>query len=273
MVNVHVYSAKGEKTQKTLELPVQFSERARPDVIKRAVIAAQNNRRQGYGPDPESGQRTSAKYKGTRKGWGHSYSYGRARLPRLLIKKGGRRAGQTKIVPQSVGGRAAHAPIPYRNFSNDINIKERRLAIRSAITATADIGAVIARGHRLSEKTALPFIVEADSEKISKTKDFIALLEKLGLAEELERGKEKTRRAGKGKMRGRPYKKKKSVLFIYSDSKPKGATGIPGIDSASVKKLSAELLAPGGVPGRVTVWSEGAIEKLKEEGLYTNGKR
>ncbi|MFH0962010.1 MAG: 50S ribosomal protein L4 [archaeon] len=265
---ISIYSAAGEKTGKTIELPVQFSESMRTDVVKRAVLAAQNNRRQGYGPDSESGQRSSARYKGTRKGWGHSYSYGRARLPRLMIKKGGRRAGQTKIVPQAVGGRSVHAPMPHANYSNAINRKERRLAIRTAISATALVEFVRARGHRVPEGAQLPFVVEESAEHLGKTREFEKLFEALGLADELARGKIKQARPGKGKMRGRPYKRRKSLLFVTAGKIPAGASNLPGVDVVSVNKLNAELLAPGGVVGRLTVWTAAAINKLKEEKLY-----
>ncbi len=274
MSKVPVYSKSGEKTSARSDLPSQFSESVRPDVIARAVISSQNARRQPYGPDPKSGKRSSARYKGTRKGWGHSYGYGQARIPRLLIKKGGRRVGQAKIVPQAVGGRSVHAPTPEKNFTERINRKERLLAIRSAIAATAQIMLVQARGHRIAKELELPIIVEDGAEEISKAKEMETLLQKLGLGSDLERVSKRKTRAGVGKMRGRPYKAKKSVLLILS--KPgaaalRAARNIPGVDAVTVNQLNAELLAPGTVPGRLTVWSEGAIAKLKEEKLYYHG--
>ena len=48
----------------------------------------------------------------------------------------------------------------------------------------------------------------------------------------------------------------------------KCASNIPGIDIVEVKNINAELLAPGAVPGRLTIWSEAAIEKLGKEKLF-----
>lgn len=266
--SAQIHSVSTGKPEGTIELPIQFFEAVRTDVIKRSVFASQNNRRQGYGPDPESGQRSSASYKGTRKGWGHSYNYGQARIPRLLIKKGGRRAGQAKTVPQAVGGRSSHAPMPHKNYSEAINKKENRLAIRAAISATAKEELVFARGHKAEKGTVFPIIVDKGVETLAKTKDFEALFEKLGLGQDLERGRKIESRPGKGKMRGRPFKGRKSILLVVSGTVPKGARNIPGVDTAKVSGLNCEKLAPGGVPGRLTVWSAAAIEKMKEENLY-----
>lgn len=262
----HIYSLAGEKTQKTIDIPAQFSEELRTDVILRAVLSAQANRRQGYGPDPRSGQRTSAFYMGTRKGWGHSYSYGQARIPRLMIKKGGRRVGTAKIVPQAVGGRSVHAPMPFKNYSQAINDKERRLAIRSAIAASANVMLVSARGHRFPKELSLPVVIESAIEDIRKAKEIYELFEKLGLASELARAT-RSRRPGKGKMRGRPYRQRKSLLLVLAGKSPAGRN-IPGVDVAEVTKLNAELLAPGALPGRLVIWSEAAMAKMKEEKLY-----
>jgi large subunit ribosomal protein L4e len=42
------------------------------------------------------------------------------------------------------------------------------------------------------------------------------------------------------------------------------------VDVVEVRNLNVELLAPGGEPGRLTIWSEKAIEELKEKGLFLN---
>jgi large subunit ribosomal protein L4e len=42
-----------------------------------------------------------------------------------------------------------------------------------------------------------------------------------------------------------------------------------GVDVVTVEKLNVELLAPGTVPGRLTVWSSSAFEKL--DALFLRG--
>ena len=50
-----------------MDLPVQFMEKVREDLIKRAVVAIQANKRQKYGTDPEAGKKASAKL--SRRSW------------------------------------------------------------------------------------------------------------------------------------------------------------------------------------------------------------
>jgi large subunit ribosomal protein L4e len=150
-------------------------------------------------------------------------------------------------------------------WDQKINKKERIMALKSAIAATIMKDVVVSRGHIVND-IALPIVVEDNVQDFKKTKDVKAFLEKLGLKEEMERASEKKVRAGKGKARGRKYKKKKSVLFVVSEDKgiSKAVKNIPGSDFALVKNLDAELLAPGTHPGRLVIWSETAIRTIGE---------
>jgi large subunit ribosomal protein L4e len=40
------------------------------------------------------------------------------------------------------------------------------------------------------------------------------------------------------------------------------ASNIPGVEVTTVKNLNTEMLAPGTHPGRLTVWTNGAIKQL-----------
>ncbi|NOR47934.1 MAG: 50S ribosomal protein L4, partial [Methanosarcinaceae archaeon] len=72
-------------------------------------------------------------------------------------------------------------------------------------------------------------------------------------------------RAGKGKLRGRKYKHKKSVLIVAGEQSliTKAANNLSGVDVATVDSLNAELLAPGTHAGRLTIWTESAISNLE----------
>ena len=78
-------------------------------------------------------------------------------------------------------------------------------------------------------------------------------------------------RAGTGKLRTRKYKKKIGPLIIVSKETKiiNAAKNISGVEVVDVKKLNIELLAPGAEPGRVSVWTKDAVEKLGKEKLYT----
>ncbi|QHN05986.1 50S ribosomal protein L4 [Methanothermobacter sp. THM-1] len=253
-MKIKVYSLEGEAIDE-MELPEIFNEEFRPDVIKRAVISAQTARVQPWGPDPMAGKRTSAK----------SYGAGRgvAMVPR--IKNGSRAA----FVPQAVGGRRAHPPRPQKNYHERINRKERRLAIRSAIAATARRDLVEARGHRIEDLPQVPLVVNDELSKIKRTADTREVFRKLGIMDDIVKAKEgKKIRAGKGKMRGRKYRSPKGPLIVVGEDRgiALGARNHPGVDVVTVENLNAELLAPGTHPGRLTIFTRSAIEKL--EGLF-----
>ncbi len=266
-MKVNVYDVKGNVSGK-MDLPKQFSETVRLDLIKKAVITHQKNRIQPYGASLLAGRKSSAKFSGIRRGYGHSYNWSVARLPRLMIR-GGRRIGRVVNVPQAVGGPRAHPPKVERVWKIRMNRKERRLAIRSALAATAIKEMVLARGHRVGDVT-LPVVVDG-LESLGRTRQVRELLLALSLEDELERAGTRKIRAGKGKMRGRKYKSPKSILFVVSDphsSVVKAVRNLPGVDVVSVSMLNAELLAPGAHPGRLTVFSKAALEKMKKENLF-----
>jgi len=235
-----------------VELPPVFDEEYRPDLIKRAVLAAQANRLQPYGPHFYAGMNTSAQ------SWGPGH--GVSRVPRL---KNGRKAAG---IPMAVGGRRSHPPRPDADKTEKINIKERRKAIRSAIAATASTELVSARGHKFSRE--LPLVAENALESLDKTADVRKFLVAAGLWDDVERAKlGKNIRAGKGKMRGRKYKNKKSLLIVAASDQGlgKAARNLPGVDFITVERLNAELLAPGTQAGRLTIWTESSLQKLSEK--------
>jgi large subunit ribosomal protein L4e len=251
------------------ELPRQFNEEIRPDVIKKAVLALQSNRRQKYGASPGAGQRASAYVSKRRRKYRGTYGIGQSRTPRKVMSVRGTRFNWTgAVAPQTVGGRRAHPPKAEKNWEKKINKKERRKAIRSAIAATMVKKLVKERGHIIPDD--YPFIIESKIESVNKTKEIGTVLKKLGFEKELARGEQKKVRAGKGKSRGRKYKRKTSLLLIVADDCKllKAGKNLPGVEVVKVNELNAELLAPGAALGRVALWSEGAIEKLGKEKLF-----
>jgi len=268
MTKVPVYDLKGKEI-KQIELPVQFSNEVRSDLITRAFLAIMSHKRQPYGADPLAGKRTSANYRGRRYAYGSWANRGLARLPRIRVGSG-HMVGVVRFVPHAVKGRKAHPPKAEKIWWQKINKKERLKAILSAISATSIKDLVLKRGHRVRDVSTLPIIVVKDVEKIKKTKDVEKLLENLGLKEELKRIREKKYRAGKGKMRGRRYKRKKGPLIVVEKDEGivKAASNIPGVDVVKVNNLNVELLAPGAHAGRLTIWSESAINALKEKNLF-----
>jgi len=237
-----------------IELPPIFATAIRPDVIKRAVLAIQSNRRQPQGRDPMAGKRTSAESRGV--------DLGISRVPR--VKGAG---GRAALAPGVVGGRAAHPPTSAKKIVKKIPRKEKRLALLSAIAATASKEVVTLRGHSTEDVPEFPLIVANDMEELKKVKEVEEALIHLGVFSDIYRVKESTKiRAGRGKSRGRKIKQAMGPLIIVAENKgiAEAARNIPGVDVATVKDLNVEMLAPGTHPGRLTIWTSSAIEKLNE---------
>jgi len=262
-MKVDIFDLQGQLKEK-IELPKVFSEPLREDLIRRAVLATLSRRRQPYGVDVMAGKRTSAHYHGYRRHRWTMMSREMARLPRIHGKVSPHLMWRPRFAPQVKGGRLAHPPKIEKIWVEKINKKERQKAIRSAIAATAVKELVAKRGHKFEKE--LPIVVEDRIQEISKTKELVEFLKKIGLEKELERIRERKVRAGKGKMRGRKYKRKIGPLIVIKEDKGigKAVKNLPGTNVSRVENLSAEYLAPGAVAGRLTVWVKSAIEKLGE---------
>lgn len=252
---VRVYSVEGEAV-KTIELPAVFRSEVRPDLIRRAVTAFQANRRQPYGPNPRSGMKHSVRWSGK----GHGVS----RVPRLRDGSTGAQA------PGTVGGRRAHPPRPDTVWAKKVNRHERGLARNAALAALRDPALVSARGHRFDSSLSLPVVLEDAIESLEPeegaTREGVSILERLGLQEDVQRAKDGRHvRAGRGKMRGRRVRQPRSLLVVVKEpSKVRRLFGnLPGVEVVTPAALDAEVLAPGGDPGRLAVFSEGAIEILR----------
>ncbi|MBU5689939.1 MAG: 50S ribosomal protein L4 [Candidatus Aenigmatarchaeota archaeon] len=260
-MRANVYDLNG-KTKEQIELPSVFSASVRDDIIRRAILALQSQKRQQYGSDPEAGLRSSAEYHGKRRMRYQMINRDMARLPRLH-RTTPHLNFRVRLVPQAVKGRRVHSSKAEKIFAQKINNKELKLALKSAIAATADVKLVKARGHQVEK---LPLIVEDSIQKIKKAKEFEKIAEKMELTREIDRCKDKRQRPGRGKMRGRRYKTKKGILVVVAKDEGiiKAVSNIPGMDAVTVDKLSVEDLAPGAMSGRLTIWSKSAIEKLRE---------
>jgi large subunit ribosomal protein L4e len=249
MTKVNVYSMDGTVKEK-IDLPKIFDTPYRPDIIKKSFEVIRSNQRQPYGSDPLAGTRHAVASVG--KGRGMS------RVPRLS-------QGQAAaLAPCVVGGRRAHPPKVERNWKEKMNKKENQLARNSALAATADTEVVKKRGHRFDDKITLPIVVDDDFEKIKKTKEVIEVLEKIGIYSDVLRSANgKHVRAGKGKMRGRRYRTPKSLLIVSTkETIEKSSDNLSGVDIAKPHQLNIEHLAPGGIAGRLTIFTKSALTQL-----------
>lgn len=253
-VSAKIFDLDGKVTGK-LRLPIIFKTPVRPDIIKRAVISIQSHRFQPQGRDVFAGKRTTAESLGVGRGI--------ARIPRL---KG--RTQRGALAPFTVGGRPTHPPVAWKRIVKKIPRKEMRLALRSAVAATASKDRVSLRGHIVDDIPDFPLVVLDEIQDLEKTQEMEKTLIKLGLWPDVYRAKESRKiRAGKGKRRGRKMKRAVGPLLVITEARGRAgavraARNIPGVDIVAVNNLNVELLAPGTHPGRLTVWTSSAIEKL-----------
>ena len=93
---------------------------------------------------------------------------------------------------------------------------------------------------------------------------FNLIILSLNIYQKNQRSLIKKIRAGIGKLRGRKYRRKKGLLIVVGEDCPLAKSGrnIPGIEVVTPNQLNAELLAPGKMVGRVTLYTENAINKL-----------
>ena len=244
-MNTTVHDLDGEEAGE-VELPGVFETPYRPDMIRRAVLAAQANRKQDYGTDEYAGLRTPAESFGSGRGQAH--------VPR--------EGGRARRVPQAVGGRRAHPPKTEKDRSLSINDKERQQAIRSGIGATTDPELVAERGHVFDEGLSLPVVVSDDFADLVKTKEAAGTLEALGVHADIERAEERTVKSGQGSARGRKYRRPTSVLVVTTDEPSRAARNLAGADVTTAREVNAEDLAPGTHAGRLTVYTEAAAQEV-----------
>jgi len=234
------------KTAGDVPVPSVFNTPLRLDVISKAVLAEQSHSFQRQGRNPMAGKRTTAE--------GFGVGRGISRVPR--IGGHGPLSGQAAFAPGTRGGRLAFPPVSMANPAKSINRKERRLALRSALAASASTSIVKKRGHRFEEEMMFPLVVSDAIEKITKTSEARKILFSLGLWDDIARV-EKSRQT----LRGRTTHRVGPLIVVGEyQGAHRAFRNFDGVDVVRAQDLSVENLAPGTHPGRLTVWSESAFK-------------
>ena len=254
MDKINIYSLDGKKKE-TIETPKIFNLKPRLDLIQFANEASQSRKKQNQGRDIRAGLRNTAE------GWGTGHGISRA--PRLK-GSGYPTARNVGRVPFAVGGRRTHPIKKEKRLEKKINKKTKKLSLISAISASADKYWINKRKHKIEEIPQIPLVIDDKIQTIKETNKIYTILCDLGLKEELLRAKNKSIRAGKGKKRGRKYKNSKGPLIVVKDDFGiiKAIRNIPGTDISKLENLSIDHLAPGGMPGRLIIWTQSAFKEL-----------
>jgi len=248
----------GEK-EGEIELPLVFSTPFRKDLIHKAWTNLNSHKFQKQGRHPTAGMDVVADSNTPPTGQGI------ARIARMRGGGGGRQ-GQAGEVASTRGGRQAHPPNVNKVIYKKLNKKENKLALCSAIAATASKEQVKSRGHKVEDIESFPIIVSNDLESISKASEISKVIQSLKLSKDVERLLTRKPRSGQASLRGRAKKIGKSVLFVTKDDKNirKACGTIPGVEACSVKNLSVLDLSPGSEPIRLTVYTKDAIEEISK---------
>jgi len=246
-----VFDIEGKPTGE-IPLPTVFETRLRLDIIQKASIAQQSHRFQPQGRNLMAGKRTTAE--------GFGVGRGISRVPR--IGGHGPLSGTAAFAPGTVGGRMAFPPVTAKKIAKQINRKERRLALRSAIAATASDEIVRQRGHKFDQERRLPLVVNDEVEKLAKSSQAKHFLSAVGVWDDVLR----VRRSKRIKSGRRVHAV--GPLIVVGDDKTarKALRNFEGVSVIRADELSVELLAPGTHPGRLTIWSESAVKKIAEKG-------
>jgi len=248
-----------------MALPLVFTKTPlRPDVVRTVHTNIRKNSRQAHAVSQYAGVQTAASSWGT----GRAVS----RIPR--VPGGGtHRCGQGAYGNMCRGGHMFSPTKTWRRWHRKVNLKEKRLAVASALAASAIPSLVMARGHVVDQVNEIPLVVSDAAESITKTNKAVALLKALGAYADVEKAaKSKNVRAGKGKMRNRRYVNRKGPLFVVTDSDnglAKSVRNLTGVDTICVDRLNLLDLAPGGHMGRLCIWTKSAMARLDE--LYAEG--
>jgi len=261
-LNVGVLNLDGREKNTTI-LPEVFKSVYRPDVIHKVCVNMLSHRFQRQGRYPAAGEMVSAESRNT--------GLGMARIARAR-GDGFPRAGQAAGVAGVRHGRVAHPPESWKKIYKKVNKKEKNLALRSAIAATARRDLIEKRGHKVGTISNFPIVVSNDIESVSMAKDLKKTLVSLGMGEDLDRTNSLRRaRSGLARRRGRKNRVGYSTLVVTGSENDKicqVSGSLPGVHVRSVRKLSVLDLVPGSRHIRLTVYSENAIEKLRDVKQY-----
>ena len=256
---VSVYSEKNAPIEnKTVALPAVFKAPIRPDVVNEVHQLIRRNNRQAYAVSEKAGHQTSAE------SWGTGRAV--ARIPR--VRGGGtHRSGQGAFGNMCRGGRMFAPTKPWRRWHRSVNINQRRYALVSAIAASGVPALVQSKGHIIDGVSEFPLVVSDETQKLTKTKQAVALLRRLKIWADVQKVYKSQRfRAGRGKMRNRRRIQRRGPLIVYhkDEGLRKAFRNIPGVDTLAVDKLNLLKLAPGGHVGRFVIWTESAFARLNE---------
>ncbi|KAI8975458.1 ribosomal protein L4 domain-containing protein [Mycotypha africana] len=255
---INVYAESGKEIISTVPLPAVFKAPIRPDIVNFVHTNMAKNKRQPYAVSDKAGEQTSAE------SWGTGRAV--ARIPRVN-GSGTHRAGQAAFGNMCRGGRMFAPTKTWRKWHVKTNLNQKRFATASALAASALPSLVMARGHRIEKIEEIPLVVSDSVEKLTKTKEAVALLKSLNAYADVAKvANSRKLRAGQGKLRNRRHKQRRGPLVVYNEDNGlvQAFRNLPGLELVNVRRLNLLQLAPGGHLGRFIIWTQSAFSLLDE---------
>ena len=271
-MKIQILNSQGNKT-KEIETDIfnSIDGKIREDILQKTIEI--EKKKQPYAPFYLAGKQAAAsgKIRHGRRRWKTAAGRGISRVPRKIFwRRGTQFYWQAATIASTRGGRRAHPPkILSMLKRKKINKKEKNIAFLSALALTASLEDVKKKYKSLEDKKInikLPIVVDDKFLEI-KTKQFLESLKKIldGLQDIVIQ--KKYVRAGKGKSRGRKYKKTAGVLLVIGNKENKK---ISGIEIKKVSQVRISDLASGGA--RLVVYTENAVKDLENKFKKESGK-
>ncbi len=262
-MKIHILNLEGKKKSE-IETNI-FDTEIREDILQRAI--EQEKQRHPYAPFYLAGKQAAAagKTKHGRRQWKSAAGRGISRVPRkVFFRRGSQFVWQAAGIPSAVGGFRAHPPkIKSIIKKIKINKKEKQKAFCSALALTTYVDKVKQRYKSLQDKNIkaeLPIVVDNKILDL-KTKDFLIALKTILKDFYSVSLVNKKIRAGKGKTRGRKYKKYGGLLLIIGNKQEKKVNKID-VKKANSLKIS-DLVSVNG--SRIVIYTEQAIKDLENK--------
>lgn len=259
-MKVNILDSEGKK-KKEIDTAL-FDGEIREDIIQKAVEL--EKRKHPYAPYYMAGNQASAsgKIRHGRRSWKTAAGKGISRVPRKIFwRRGTQFYWQAATIASARGGRRAHPPKILSMIKiKKINKKEEKKAFLGALALTASAEEVRKKYKTLENKEIkikFPIILDEGILKL-KTKGFLESLR--NILQDLNEIaiQKKSIRAGRGKSRGRKYKKTAGLLLVIGKKQDKKINGIEVIKTSDI---SISDLASNGA--RLTAYTEEAVKELE----------
>merc|ERR1719245_2524449 len=160
-----------------MPLPHVLASPLRPDWVRYVHMNVSKNKRQPISVGAKVGYETAAE------SWGTGRAV--ARVPRAP-GGGTHRSGQGAFGNMCRGGGMFSPTKTWRRWHRRVNVTQKRHAVATALAASTLPPLVMARGHRIGAVSELPLVVTEAAEALTKTKQALEMLKKIGCEEELQ---------------------------------------------------------------------------------------